>query len=470
MCGIIGVVSQIKNNVCYELLEGLLSLQHRGQDSSGISNGVNCIKKKGYAINVFDKDALDNLKGNMCIGHVRYATNTFNDIKHIQPFNTNISDDCNVSMVHNGNVINTQQIKEELFSRYGMISEESSDSMLVFQLFMAKLCLDYDEVISKENIFDIILYLQDVLVGSFSIIITFANKGLVCFRDRYGIRPLQYGFEEDTNSHLISSETGVYEVLNYTFVRDIKPGEIMYISKDDCEITSKFNKNCYMIPCLFEYLYFSRPDTYFNDISVYKARILIGELLGKKILKLREKENIEIDCIVPVPDTSRVFATGVCNILDIPYHEALVKNRYIDRTFIIENKNEINKNIKRKLNTIDYLVKDKNVLLVDDSIVRGNTSKYVVSLLKNAGAKKIMISSASPPVKYRNDFGIFIESSNECIAFERSYSEIEDILGIDKVIYNDLNEITSALKELNGNITDFECSMFNNEKCYEKYL
>ena len=470
MCGIIGAISASKNDISYDILEGLLALQHRGQDSSGISNGNNCVKEKGYAINIFDKNNLEELRGNMALGHTRYATVSVNDKINIQPFNINIDEMCNISFVHNGNIINTDQIKDELLNRYQMESQETSDSMLMFQLFMAKLCLDYDQIITKENIFEIILYLQDVLVGSFSVILLIENKAMVCFRDRYGIRPLQYGISDDSNSHLFSSETGAYGVLNYRYIRDVKPGEIIYVSTDDYKLNSVINDRTYMIPCLFEYLYFSRPDNYFNNISVYRARLLIGEILGKKIKKLMDTQTIEVDCIVPVPDTSRVFASGVQNILEFPYHEALVKNRYIDRTFIVENKNQINKSISRKLNTVDYLVKDKNVLLVDDSIVRGNTLRYVVSLLKKSGAKKISMASAAPPVRYSNEFGIFIESSEECVAYKRDYEEIAKVLGVDKIIYNELDEITSCLKNLNNNIVDFECSMFNNERCYNKYL
>lgn len=468
MCGIIGLISQFDKDVINKVLEGLLSLQHRGQDSSGISNGKLCIKDNGYAVNIFNTNVLEKLKSNIAIGHVRYSTTKVKDDKQIQPFVIEV--DYKITLVHNGNIINIDYMKQYLSKKFGINSDSNSDSEILTQIIYAKLYFEFNSVINKDTIFQIVNFLQDNLIGSFSVIIIIEDLVLVCFRDRYGIRPLLYGIDKEKNSHLFSSESGVYETVNFEYIRDILPGETMYISNTTGDVYTNVNPKSYLIPCIFEYLYFARQDSYINEISVYQSRLLIGELLGKTILEKMNNENFEIDCIVPVPDTSRIFALGVHNVLKKPYHEALVKNRYIDRTFILENENEINKNIKRKLNTVDYLIKDKCVMVVDDSIVRGNTSKYVVSLLKKAGAKKVYIASASPPVCYPNNFGIFIESSKECIAFNRSLQEIEKILGIDKLIYNNLEDIIDVLKKLNKNVVDFEASMFNNDLCYKKYL
>jgi len=468
MCGIIGIISQYDKDVINKVLEGLLSLQHRGQDSSGISNGKLCIKDYGYAINIFNNNILEKLKSNIAIGHVRYSTTKVKDTKQIQPFVIDV--DYKISLVHNGNIINIDYMKQYLSKRFGIISDSNSDSEILTQIIYAKLYFEFTSIINKDTIFEIVEFLQKNLIGSFSVILIIEDVAVVCFRDRYGIRPLLYGTNKSKGSHLFSSESGIYESVNFNFVRDILPGETMYISNITYDVYTNVNPKSYLIPCIFEYLYFARQDSYINEISVYQSRLLIGELLGKTILERMNNEKFEIDCIVPVPDTSRIFALGVHNILKVPYHEALVKNRYIDRTFILENENEINKNIKRKLNTVDHLIKDKCVMVVDDSIVRGNTSKYVVSLLKKAGAKKIYIASASPPVCYPNNFGIFIESCNECIAFNRSLKEIEKILGIDKIIYNNLENIINVLKSLNNKVIDFEVSMFNNELCYNNYL
>lgn len=470
MCGIIGIISEFKDDVTYDVLEGLLCLQHRGQDSSGISNGTHCIKDRGYAINIFNNDNLKYLRKNLSIGHVRYATTKTNNKNQLQPFNIKLK--YSVTLVHNGNIINVDEIKKILKNEYDYITNTTSDSELILQLFISKL-YNYEKnniEINKEIIFCVIAYLQDILIGSFSILMIIEDICFICFRDRYGIRPIQYGYDKETKSHMFSSESGIYNILNYKYVRDVQPGEIIYISTNTYQLTSKINNTTYLIPCIFEYLYFARSDSYINNISVYAARSKMGELLGTKIKKIQQEENLIIDCIVPVPDTSRIFAKGVQNVLNIPYHEALVKNRYIDRTFILESENEIKTSIKRKFTTIDYLIKDKNVLIVDDSIVRGNTSKHIVNILKRVGVKKIYIASASPPVMYSNNFGIFIQSSSECIAYNKSYSEIENILGIDKIIYNNLDEIIDLLKTLNNNIVDFETSMFDNRLCYKTYL
>ena len=401
MCGIIGLISQFDKDVINKVLEGLLSLQHRGQDSSGISNGKLCIKDNGYALNIFNNNVLEKLKNNIAIGHVRYSTTKVKDHKQIQPFVIEV--DYKISLVHNGNIINIQYMKEYLSKKFGINSDSNSDSEILTQIIYAKLYFEFNSVINKDTIFQIVNFLQDNLIGSLSVIFIIEDIAMVSFRDRYGIRPLLYGIDKENKSHLFSSECGVYEIVNFEYVRDISPGETMYISNVTGDVYTNVNPNSYLIPCIFEYLYFARQDSYFNEISVYQSRLLIGELLGKTILE-KMNENLEIDCIVPVPDTSRIFALGVHNVLKKPYHEALVKNRYIDRTFILGNQNEINKNIKRKLNTVDYLIKNKCVMVVDDSIVRGNTSKYVVSLLKKAGAKKVYIASASPPVCYPNNF------------------------------------------------------------------
>ena len=466
MCGIVGIISQTKTNIIYEIVEGLLSLQHRGQDSCGISNGKNMIKDKGYAMNVFDVDKIEYLSSNIGIGHVRYATTKLNDVNQVQPFSLKLN--FKATLVHNGNIINVEEIRNILKTEFKYESDSNSDSELVLQLFMAKL-FRYEKI-DEKVIFSVSDYLQNVLIGSYCLLIIIDNVGLVCIRDKFGIRPLQIGYHNEGKSYIFCSESGVFGVLGYKFLRDVMPGETIFICSKSFYYYSAVTNKSILVPCLFEYLYFARPDSLLNSISVHQSRIKIGRLLGNKIKKIKEEMNLNIDYLVPVPDTSRIFATGVGQILnDVEYAEALVKNRYIDRTFILENKKQINKNIRRKLSTVDYLLKDRDILIIDDSIVRGNTMRYVVSILKNAGVKKIYLGSASPPIKFANNFGIFIESPEECIANGRIEKEIEKVLGIDKIIYNNLEEIIDELKKMNKNIVDFETSMFNNELCYKKY-
>ena len=447
MCGILGIISK-RNHVPIKIYEGLTYLQHRGQDSAGICNEYKCIKDNGLVKDVFTEDTLNSLVSYICMGHVRYGTNGNFNKNTIQPI---IIEENSVtfSLSHNGNINNLQELSKIINK-----SNLSSDSEYILELFMHRL-RELGEI-NTNNIFIVCDYLMAILKGSYSVLMLISDFGMVCFRDKFGIRPLVYGINAD--EYIISSESVVIEVLGYQKVRDVSPGETIVFEKNT---KPRFNKrkNSSLNPCLFEYIYFSRIDSVLDKISVYDARYKLGMLLGERIKKMNLSD---IDMIVPVPDSSLIFGLGLQESLHIKLQYGLVKNPYIERTFIMKDDKVINKNLKRKLNVVKNIVQGKNILIVDDSIVRGNTSSHIVYLAKNAGAKKIYMASGAPPILYPNKYGIFIESKQELLAVDRTPKDIADVIGCDEVIYNDLDEIRNCLKNLNPEINDFETSMFNN--------
>ena len=452
MCGILGIVSK-SEDVPIKIYEGLTYLQHRGQDSSGICNSKDCIKKDGLVKDVFNELNLKDLFSNAGIGQVRYGTNGSFNKKNIQPL---IDDNGKkkVSLVHNGNIINTKFLKEKLEI---LDSVEIGDSELLLRLFCTE--LSKYENYNYNDIFDIIINMMKILEGSYSVILIIDDFGLISFRDIYGIRPLIFGKKE--NDYIVSSESVVLDILEYQTIRDINPGEIILFQNNELPRFHKYHKTS-LNPCLFEYIYFARIDSVIDEISVYNARYEIGKILGEKIKKeINEKD---IDMIIPVPDTSYIFALGLQESLQKKIQNGFVKNSYIDRTFIMKDNKIINKNIKRKINAVKNVIEGKNILIIDDSIVRGNTSSHLIFLAKKAGAKKIFLASGSPQVLHPNNYGIYIPNREHLIAVNRSDKEIADVIGATKVIYNDLYEIVNCLKKLNPKIDGFEISMFNGKK------
>ena len=460
MCGILAILDQdYRPDAKLDVYNGLTSLQHRGQDGFGICCDDRAIRKSGM---ITDADMNDfdcfNINNKCFLGHVRYRTAGSSDPKNIQPIV--IEDKIQVSLVHNGNILNMNHLlsSNEYFVNYKDYHNlGDSDTCVITTIFLYKLqSLIKQNNITQKNVVDTCYYLMDILEGSFCLCILIKNYGLIVLRDQNGIRPLVYGTKN--NSHLIASESCVLQHLDFQLVRNIKVGEIA-IFEYGKSIPIFFQHHTHSFtPCIFEYLYFSRPDSIVNEISVYESRIQIGRLLGKQILETIPVD--DIDCIVPIPDTSNIFALGVEQVTGIPIHFGLLKNNYIKRTFIMENNNIIKQNIWRKLHAIDGVFRNKTVLFIDDSIVRGNTSKHIVKLAHQCGVKNIIFGSASPPVVNANKYGIHIPSSEGLIAHKRTNDEIADSIGVSHVIYNDLNKIIDILKLMNPNITDFEKSMF----------
>jgi len=456
MCGIIGIHSQTDTDkITYEVFEGLMSLQHRGQDSVGIANDYCIIKRPGLVKYAFKQDDLSKIKGNMCIGHVRYATNGV--VGNIQPLYSLLP--VRTTLCHNGNIINTDEIKEILKTKYLISIDTNSDSELILALFNVKLyeLLQSEKPSLNANIIKQISdYLHSTLVGSFCLLIVIQKYGLVAIRDRRGIRPLIWGQSQD--KYMVASESVPLDLLNYSVIRDIFPGETIIFENTQKEPVHFYSENCKLEPCLFEYIYFARPDSTIENINVHEARIFMGQLIAKKIMD--ECDYSEIDVIVPVPDTSITFANGIQDILKIPLREGFIRNRYIDRTFIMENNQIIQRNIKRKLSGIKEVFEGKNVLIVDDSIVRGNTCRHIIQIARKYGANKVYFASCSPIVKETNKYGIYIPTKTELVSFESNKEEIRKKIKVDYLFYNDLEKIIEELQIMNPNISSFEISMF----------
>ena len=463
MCGIIGIFDNsidydpLHSQLAYQVVEGLLSVQHRGQDSAGIADEHMIYKKPGLVRDAFmDDNILSAFTGRSCIGHVRYSTTgSYNDI---QPLYTNFP--RRISICHNGNIINVDEVRQILKDTYKMVFPTTSDSEVVLALYSCKLheLLQSHEEMNETIIESLSQYLQDTLHGSFCILFTIHDYGFVVIRDKRGIRPLIWGKKDD--KHLFASESVAMNVLDYNVVRDIYPGETILFTVQRNEPRHFFTTDSILSPCLFEYLYFARLDSVIENVSVLDARVQVGKLLGEMMMKRWGGRCNMIDYIIPVPDTSIAFANGIQTVINKPIKQGLVKNRYIDRTFIMQNEKIIRKNVKRKLCGIQNVFQDKTVLILDDSIVRGNTSKHIVKIARDFGCKKIFFASCSPMVVGPNKYGIYIPTKEELISFERTEDEIAKDLNVEFLIYNDLGSIVHEIKQLNPEIKDFEVSMF----------
>ena len=452
MCGI-GAVAHKSDNISSILYEILFNLQHRGQDSSGLVT-YDFKTRMIYELKEFglvDKHIkqLSELSGTMGIGHVRYPTQGLITKNEIQPFY--ITDFDGISLAHNGNLTNLDELKRFFkLSDISFISTSDSEIMLkLFAYFLGEKIKDINEL-TNAIIFSVVKKIYDICKGSYSIVIMINNYGLIAFRDIHGIRPLVYCTQKDYIS--IASETTAFP--NNNNYCNIKNGEVIVIK--DMNIETKQIYNSPLVPCLFEYIYLARPESYINDILVYEFR----EKLAHKLLNMFSDSIIEaIDCVIPVPETGIISAIALAENIKKPLKHAIIKNRYTHRTFINPDKNTIVKNIK-KIKVIKKLVEDKNVLIIDDSIVRGNTSKYILNELRKCGAKKIFLVSCCPPIRNPNIYGIAIPSYEELIAHNKTEKEIEIELNVDKLFYLDLDSLCNTLSELNSNLKHFETSVF----------
>ena len=460
MCGIVGIINFPNNNLKNELIRAMTYLQHRGQDSAGISTTeqsgkIKMHKDLGLVSAVFSNHQIEETYPFMGVGHVRYSTQGSIIREEAQPFYTNSP--YGISLAHNGNLTNIRELKQYLLSKNRHINT-NSDSEILLNVLAAEI------EISPTNIFAAVEETMKLLKGSYSVIATIKNIGMIAFRDPSGPRPLCYG-QSSIDGYMFASESVAFTDTPYHIIRDVEPGECIWIQENLKFQSNTSQQNTKKTPCLFEYIYFARLDSIIDGISVYDARIKMGECLADKI----REQNIEIDVVIPVPETSRTYAIKVAEELNKPYREAFVKNRYIPRTFIMSNSDESSnrtKMVKMKLNTIESEFANKTVLIVDDSIVRGTTTRELVKLAKIAGAKKIWIASAAPPIRYVNSLGINIPTQEELIAYNRTPLEIAGELGCDGVFYNDLDIICGEIKKLDVNmfpnrrIDGFEISCF----------
>ncbi|KAE9629716.1 amidophosphoribosyltransferase [Parasedimentitalea maritima] len=463
MCGILGIASRT-NEVFAEIYDGLLMLQHRGQDASGIVTytGENFREQKatGLVKDVFDADDAKVLTGKVGIGHVRYPTAGSLNASEAQPFFVNAP--YGIYLVHNGNITNTTEQREKIIAKYSRHLRTTSDSEILLNVLADKIS-DSIKVNGtadpKRNLFAGVKMTMERIQGAYSVITLIAGVGMLAFRDPHGIRPLsvaQRTNENGEHDYAFASEDVAFGINEFEKLRDVAPGEAILIDLDG-NMHSFQAVEGKLTPCIFEYVYLARPDSMLDGISVYKTQLRMGQTLAKQI----QDANLEIDSIIPVPDSARPVALEVANATGIRYREGLVKNRYIGRTFIMPGQAERQKSVRRKLNAIPLEMKGLNILLIDDSIVRGNTIKKIVQMCRDAGAKKVYVASASPPVKFPNVYGIDMPTKRELVADNRSIEEIQQELGTDALIYQKLEDLIWAAKEGNKDIQQFDCSCFD---------
>jgi len=461
MCGIIGILA--KSPVNQSIYDGLTVLQHRGQDAAGIitSDGerVYLRKDNGLVRDVFHTRHMIALKGHMGIGHVRYPTAGCDSAAEAQPFYVNSP--YGLALGHNGNLTNVDELREELFREDLRHINTSSDSEVLLNVMAHELHAIGRLRLSPEDVFRAVSAVHRRCRGAYAVVAMIEGFGILAFRDPYGIRPLGYGRRETDQGteHIVASESVAMDVLGYEFVRDVGPGEAVFIDLHGHVHTKQCAEQTFHAPCLFEYVYMARPDSMIDGIAVHKTRLRMGEKLASKIES--EWGGLDIDVIIPIPDTSRTAALQLSNKLDIVYREGFIKNRYIGRTFIMPGQAERKKSVRQKLNAIDLEFRGKNVLLVDDSIVRGTTSKQIIQMAREAGANKVYFASAAPPVRYPNVYGIDMPSVHELIASGRSDAEICKEIGADGLIYQDLEDLIEAAHEGNPNIKQFDASCFD---------
>ena len=464
MCGVVGIVS--KNEVASDLYEALTVIQHRGQDAAGIATSeekrLTSRKQLGLVREVFREHHIQSLTGKIGIAHVRYPTAGGASRELAQPMYVNSP--YGISIVHNGNLVNTDSLCEELAETDRRHLNTNSDSEVILNIFAHELQQIGGVQPSKEEIFEAVTRMQSRLSGAYSIIIMINNVGLVAVRDPHGIRPLIIGKRDEDlmgAEYMIASESAAIDALDFKIIDDIAAGETIFISKEGKMSRSKSQKAAKHSPCIFEYVYLARPDSVIDKVSVHKARQRMGTYLGEKILGLYPEH--EIDVVIPIPESSTTSANEVAKKLGLPYREGFVKNRYIGRTFIMPKQEMRRKSVKRKLNPITMEFEGKNVLLVDDSIVRGTTSKQIVEMAREAGAKKVFFASAAPPIRFQNVYGIDMAATTELIAHQKDEDQIAEYIGADWLVYQNLEDLIRSAKEGNKEIENFETSIFDGE-------
>lgn len=461
MCGIVGIVGQ--NEVAGLLYDGLTVLQHRGQDAAGIATceggRLRVHKGNGLVRDVFDDRSMALLRGRIGIGHCRYPTAGSEGSDEAQPFYVNSP--YGIALAHNGNLINTESLRREVFEQDRRNINTESDSEVLLNVFAHE--LDTQHALTPEAVFAAIEGVNRRARGGYAVVCTVLGLGLVAFRDPHGIRPLVLGKRSSAggDEYIVASESVALDVLGFERLRDVRPGEGVVITARGELFARKCAPDMPHAPCIFEYVYFARPDSMIEDISVHKARMRMGVALGEKIL--RERPDHDIDVVIPIPDTSRDSALELANVLGVKYREGFIKNRYVGRTFIMPGQGERAKSVKRKLNPIPLEFRNRVVLLVDDSIVRGTTSRQIVQMAREAGARKVYLASAAPPVRYPNIYGIDMPSAEELVAHGRSEKDVEQLLGCDWLIYQDLPALEAAVAGPKFPGRRFDSSCFSGE-------
>ncbi|WP_273149978.1 amidophosphoribosyltransferase [Methylophaga thiooxydans] len=463
MCGIIGIVGHSEVNQA--LYDGLTVLQHRGQDAAGImtcdSDGKFFLRKdNGLVKDVFHTRHMMRLKGKMGIGHIRYPTAGCSTSAESQPFYVNSP--FGISLAHNGNLTNTKVLKEELFRTDQRHLNTDSDSEVLLNVLAHELHSTSKLKPQPEDVFNAVTQVHRRCRGAYAAVAMISGVGVLAFRDPYGIRPVVIGKRETSKGteYMVASESVAVDILDFELVRDVEPGECIFIDTDGNFHAQQCAENPVKSPCIFEYVYFARPDSMMDGISVHKSRMRMGTKLANKIK--REFPEHDIDVVIPIPDTSRSAALQLSYDLEVVYREGFIKNRYIGRTFIMPGQTMRKKSVRQKLNAIDLEFHGKNVLLVDDSIVRGTTSQQIVQMARDAGANKVYLASAAPPVRYPNVYGIDMPSAHEFVAHDRDVKQIAEELGVDWLVYQDLPDLVAAINK-KSDVESFDTSCFDGQ-------
>ncbi len=462
MCGIVGIVGTTLVN--QSIYDALTVLQHRGQDAAGIctieSNRFRLRKANGLVKDVFEAKHMQRLQGTVGIGHVRYPTAGSSSASEAQPFYVNSP--FGITLAHNGNLTNAEEVRKKLFEKDRRHINTTSDSEVLLNVLAHEIDSVEHEV-TPEEVFRAVANVHRTIRGAYAVTAMIIGHGMIAFRDPNGIRPLCLGKREvgSRTEYMVASESVALDAVGFRFMRDIAPGEAIYATFDGQLFTQQCAQNPVLNPCIFEYVYFARPDSFIDKISVYSARVEMGKILGQRI-----KENfsdLDIDVVIPIPETSCDIALQIAQAIDIPYRQGFVKNRYVGRTFIMPGQQQRKNSVRRKLNAIRSEFKDKNVLLVDDSIVRGTTSEQIIEMARDSGAKKVYLVSAAPEIRFPNVYGIDMPSANELIAHGRDADAICRQIGADGLIFQTLPDLIAAVGAGNPDIAQFEASVFNGE-------
>ncbi|WP_116811577.1 amidophosphoribosyltransferase [Steroidobacter cummioxidans] len=463
MCGIVGIVGHSPVN--QQIYDALTVLQHRGQDAAGIMtyhDGELFMRKKtGLVRDVFQENHMLKLKGNVGIGHVRYPTAGCDSASEAQPFFVNSP--YGICLGHNGNLTNTAELAEVLTREDLRHLNTTSDSEVLLNVLASELSRVRTPRASATDIFSALSAVYRRVRGGFAVVTMIVGHGLLGFRDPHGIRPLVLGKRESAQGpeYMLASESVALDMLGFTLERDVNPGEAVFIDEHGRLYSQQCAPAAKHTPCIFEYVYFARPDSKMDNISVHKARLRMGDLLAEKIKRIWPDH--DIDVVIPIPDTSRTAAVQVAQLLGVVYREGFVKNRYIGRTFIMPGQEQRKKSVRNKLNVIDLEFRGKNVMLIDDSIVRGTTSAQIIDLAREAGARRVYFASAAPPVRFANVYGIDMPTASELVASDKTEEEVAKAIGADKLIYQDLDDLVRACLHHDSHIEQFDTSCFSGE-------
>ncbi|CAM2842396.1 amidophosphoribosyltransferase [Vibrio ordalii] len=462
MCGIVGIVGTTLVN--QSIYDALTVLQHRGQDAAGIctieSNRFRLRKANGLVKDVFEAKHMQRLQGTVGIGHVRYPTAGSSSASEAQPFYVNSP--FGITLAHNGNLTNANEVRQKLFEKDRRHINTTSDSEVLLNV----LAHEIDTVrgnVTAEDVFRAVANVHRTIRGAYAVVAMIIGHGMIAFRDPHGIRPICLGKREvdGRTEYMAASESVALDAVGFDFVRDLAPGEAVYATFDGQLFTKQCADNPTLNPCIFEFVYFARPDSFIDKISVYSARVEMGKKLGERIKN--EFADLDIDVVIPIPETSCDIALQIAQAIDIPYRQGFVKNRYVGRTFIMPGQQQRKKSVRRKLNAIRSEFKGKNVLLVDDSIVRGTTSEQIIEMARDSGSNKVYMVSAAPEIRFPNVYGIDMPSANELIAHGRDADEIAQRIGADALIFQNLEDLVDAVGMGNRDIAKFEASVFNGE-------